>query len=534
MSTTKLIKAVIYCRVSSKEQEEAGYSLPAQEKFLRDYAEKNGFRVVKVFAVSESASGKIRRKIFNEMIEYIRKNNVSVVIVETTDRLTRNFADLPIIDKWILENKNNQIHLAKEGCILNTDSKSHEWFMWRVKVATAEYYVRLLSENVQKGQKEKIAQGWLPTKPPLGYKTVGEKGHKTHIIDEEKAPLVKKMFELYSSGNYSLNVLARIIDEEGLRNENGRKLERSRIYELLSDPFYYGKIRWKGEIYPGHHTPLISEGLFDTVQSRLKRKISAPQYKKHLPVFKGKIWCEECGGLITWEIQKGHWYGHCNHYKDCSQKTWVRQEKVEEQLFPCLLKVAPKNERALEWMHKGLKESLSDKIEYSTNIREELRNRYDQIEKKLNTMYEDRLDQRITVEFYERKSKELAAEQESILKSLQKHDKASKGYYELGAAIHGLAYKAWDVYGSKKATNQDRRLLLSYAFSNIGLNEGKLKPNYTPAFKFWADWMPLLNETFERQKIAQNERKTGDLAPVCPEMLPVPLGLKLLPSFYRI
>ncbi len=144
MSITKLIKAVIYCRVSSKEQEETGYSLPAQEKFLRDYAEKNGFRVVKVFAVSESASGKIRRKIFNEMIDYIRKNNISIIIVETTDRLTRNFADVPIIDKWILENKNNQIHLAKEGCILNTSSKSHEWFMWRVKVATAEYYVRLL------------------------------------------------------------------------------------------------------------------------------------------------------------------------------------------------------------------------------------------------------------------------------------------------------------------------------------------------------------------------------------------------------
>src|SRR3990167_8059242 len=138
------MKAVLFCRVSSKEQEETGYSLPAQEKYLRDYAQKNKFNVEKVFAVSESASGKIQRKVFNEMVTYIRKNNIAVIIVETTDRLTRNFADVPTIDKWVLEDENNQIHLAKEGCILNKNSKSHEWFMWRVKVATAEYYVRLL------------------------------------------------------------------------------------------------------------------------------------------------------------------------------------------------------------------------------------------------------------------------------------------------------------------------------------------------------------------------------------------------------
>jgi len=101
--------------------------------------------------------------------------------------LTRNFANVPIIDEWILTDEKHTIHLVEEGCTLHKDSKSHEWFMWRVKVATAEYYIRLLSENVKNGQKEKLAQGWLPSKPPLGYKTIGEKGHKIHVIDEEKS-----------------------------------------------------------------------------------------------------------------------------------------------------------------------------------------------------------------------------------------------------------------------------------------------------------------------------------------------------------
>ena len=182
MGAFKIMKAILFCRVSSKEQEETGYSLPAQEKFLREYGEKNNLEIEKVFAISESASGHTQRKTFNEMTKFIRENKIPAMVVETTDRLTRNFADVPTIDKWVMDEETNQIHLVKEGCILHRNSKSHEWFMWRVKVATAEYYVRLLSENVRKGQKEKIAQGWLPTRPPIGYKTEGEKGLKIHIL----------------------------------------------------------------------------------------------------------------------------------------------------------------------------------------------------------------------------------------------------------------------------------------------------------------------------------------------------------------
>ena len=80
----KNTKAVIYCRVSSKEQEETGYSLPAQEKFLKEYAKNNGFIIVKVFSISESASGKYQRKIFNEMMDYVKKNNIKVIMIMDT------------------------------------------------------------------------------------------------------------------------------------------------------------------------------------------------------------------------------------------------------------------------------------------------------------------------------------------------------------------------------------------------------------------------------------------------------------------
>ncbi len=125
--------------------------------------------------------------------------------------------------------------------------------------ALAKKFIANLSEEVKKGQKEKIAQGWLPTKPPIGYKTTGDKGHKIHVIDNEKAPFIREMFEPYSTGNYSTISLGKILFKKGLRNNNGSRLVKSRIYELLTDPFYYGAVRWNDIVYRGSHEPIISK-----------------------------------------------------------------------------------------------------------------------------------------------------------------------------------------------------------------------------------------------------------------------------------
>jgi len=141
------------------------------------------------------------------MLKYARKNKIKIIVCEKVDRLTRNFRDAVRINEWMNEDPERKIHLVKENCILSKDSKSHEKFIWNIKVSVAQFYTDNLSEEVKKGQMEKIAQGWLPSKPPLGYKTVGEKGHKVHVIDENVAPLIRKMFELYATGNYSLKKL---------------------------------------------------------------------------------------------------------------------------------------------------------------------------------------------------------------------------------------------------------------------------------------------------------------------------------------
>jgi DNA invertase Pin-like site-specific DNA recombinase len=502
------MKNIIFCRVSSKEQEETGYSLDAQERLLKEYSEKKGFDTVKIFKVSESASGKMVRKLFMEMFEYADKHKIHIICCEKIDRLTRNLKDASLVQDWIEQDKNREVHFLKESFILNGNTKAHENLVWDMKVAIARFYTNNLSEEVKKGQKEKLSQGWLPTKPPLGYKTIGEKGHKIHIVDEDKAPFIKKMFELYSTGNYSTTALADVMYKDGLRTRADGKLGKSILYNLLSDPFYYGKMKWKEEIKQGNHEPIISKELFDLVQKKLNRKFKSPLYTKHLPVFKAKMTCEECGGTVTWEKQKGHWYGHCNHYrKECTQKTWWRQEKVEDQLLPLLEKMAPKGKKVLEVIEKALKEAHSDEIKYHTNSMAEINNTLSIAQRRLEAIYEDKIDGKITPEYYLKKFTEYNEQKEEATEALKRLNNGNAKYYEAGYALHELALKSYEIYKSPKATTEDRRLLLSKVFSNISLGACNIKPEYTPAFEFLTKWVPKLNDTFEPVNNGLNKRQ---------------------------
>lgn len=518
-------KTVIYCRVSSKEQEETGYSLPAQEKYLREYAEKQDLVVTKVFAISESAAGYMQRKIFDEMMTYVKKHNVTNVVVETTDRLTRNFSDVPLIDKWIMSDDQNQIHLAKETCILHKNSRSHEWFMWRVKVATAEYYVKLLSENVKKGQAEKIAQGWLPTKPPLGYRTVGEKGHKIHVIDEDKTPFIKRMFELYSTGNYSVKTLVEIMYKEGMRNQRGTKVGKSRMHELLTDPFYCGKMRWNGEVKKGSHEPTISLELFDLVQSKINRNFRQPYQQKHLPVFKAKMTCARCEGTVTWETHKGHWYGHCSRYVRkgqtfrCPPTPFIRQKRVEEIIAPYYTGYAPSNERVLDVLQEAMEGNHSEEISRAQAQKNEIEKSLERVHQRMEKIYLDKLDGLISEEKHRSLYSQFKDEEDKFLTELKRLNGDKQKYFEAGYKLHELAIHAEEIYNSEEATNDERRLLLSYIFSNLSLNVENIEPKYSLGFEFMVEWIPLVNSILEPQKNVENKRQKGTLVPSHPDLL---------------
>jgi site-specific DNA recombinase len=514
-----IVGSAIYARVSSKEQEETGYSLPAQEKFLTEYAENKGFSVTKIFAISESASGKRQREVFTEMMAYVSKQDIKIIICEKVDRLTRNFKDAVMIDGWLEEDEERQVHLVKDSLVLHKNSRSQEKLNWGIRILFAKNYIDNLSEEVKKGLTEKLKQGWLPTKPPLGYKTIGDKGHKIHVIDEATAPLIRNMFELYATGEYSLKKLVEVTNKDGLRTRSGRKVPKSRMAALLGDPFYAGKIRYNNTLHAGAHEPLLSRELFERVRQVLHGK-ATPRFRKHFPLFKALIHCATCGGLITWEIQKGHWYGHCNGYRECTARKFVRQEKVAEQLLPYLDKITLKSDRLVDWIKHALKESHLDEISYNNTSREELNIRYDTIQKRLEFLYDDKVDGKISKDFYLKKFDQYTQEKEELLYGLRKQNASNTQYYELGANILDLAHRAKEIYLAEGRTVEERRTLLNLVFSNLTLQADGINVSYSKAFKILWGVTATWNTTFEPKESRMNETETEALTPVSAPLLP--------------
>lgn len=512
-------KVVIYCRVSTKEQEETGYSLDSQEKFLTDYAVGKELDIAKVFRVIESASKRQIRKTLGEMLEYTNKHDITVILCEKIDRLTRSMKDAVIIDDWVHENDSNEVYFVKEHFVLNKNTRAHDNFVWDMKVAVARFYTNNLSEEVRKGQKEKIAQGWLPTKPPLGYKTVGDKGHKIHVIDENLAPYVRHMFEYYASGLYSLTALMKKMNAEGLRTRTGSHLVKSRVADLLKDPFYYGSMRWKDYIYSGSHEPLISKEVFDRVQQVLSGK-TAPHSTKHAFQFRKMMKCGECGGTITAEIQKGIVYYHCNHFKKCNQKAYTPEKQLEEQLFGVFSFFENITPQEAEIIRSKIKANHAQEVEYKEKTLKTLGEAYSRLQKRLDNLYTDRLDENISVELWQTKQAEITAEQASIQERIKKLKDDEAKYFEIWLNILDLATRAREIY--LKRSPEQRRILLSHIFSNLVLKDEKVA--YTlkaPVQKLAERVQERLDaqKTFEPRKGRSTKGKTDSFEPVSPILL---------------
>jgi site-specific DNA recombinase len=200
------IAAVIYARVSSKEQEKEGFSIPAQIKLLNAYAMEKGFQVAQEFVDVETAK-KTGRPGFTSMVDFFKKESKSkspkepcrILLVEKTDRLYRNLKDWVTIDDLDLD-----IHFVKENVVLSKDSRSSEKFMHGIKVLMAKNYIDNLSEETKKGMLEKAEQGIFPSFAPLGYMNVESGGKRIIQPDPDLAPLVRQLFEWYATGNHSL------------------------------------------------------------------------------------------------------------------------------------------------------------------------------------------------------------------------------------------------------------------------------------------------------------------------------------------
>lgn len=498
MKESGLKYAYIYRRVSSKKQEK-GYSLDAQDRVMNEYAKKHGYIVAGDFCEGVT-SGKAGRKQFNIMLKELQAHpEVRTIITEKTDRIYRNFKDYVTLDEF----KGLEVHLVVEGKIVSDTSNSHEKLMHAIKVVLAKNYLDNLSEEVKKGQKEKIRQGGFPHKAPVGYLNImdNETGRKTIIVDPEKAPYIKRLFQLYVSGAYSVDEIKKILYDEGL-NHKGKPYAKSRLFCALKNVFYTGKFVVKGVTYEGKHEPIIDIDLFNAVQKMFNQS----KARTHDIEFSytGLIKCGYCGCQLTAELKKGKYvYYHCTGKRGGTcKKDWIREEELDE-VFTDLINKIPNPEGGLKELIKNIiKDMRKMKGDFEETSAEEIQKSIDRLTKRIDNLYADKLDGNITEEFWREKHELWYAEKDTLLNKLRILNNASKNFDEGSNLLSNFVEHAPRLF--KSANAKQKQQILKLIGSNFTYKDKKLSVELSSVFD-------LLINSASVLKLARN-RTTSELA----------------------
>ena len=476
-------KAVLYVRVSSKEQEETGFSIPAQRKLLQAYALENGLRIVAQFEEAETAKT-AGRAAFNKMLQFLRDTpDVTNVLVEKTDRLYRNFKDYSAVD---FEAMGLKIHLVKEGEILHRESKSHQKFIHGVKVLMAKNYSDNLSEEVRKGHTQKAEDGYWPSCAPIGYRNQLE--DHTIVPDPHTAPLIRLAFELMASGGYSLGKLKRHLYQKGLCTKRTKaELGKSAMHRTLSNPIYYGDFVWDGKYYRGKHSPIIDKTLYDRVQRLMTARSKSKLVKRDF-AFTSLLTCSVCGCAITAEEHhkksgKVYVYYRCtNGRRLCKKIIYLPENKLEKQLRQAIENIQIPAE-VVQMTRAALLQSSKKEQETHAAALAKLNSRYTRIQKLISAAYEDKLEGTIDAELWETKTTEWKREQADIHANISALKSADTSYMLEGIKLLELAERAAELFPAMN--HDDKRQLLKTVLLNPRLNGTTLEYEYKKPFSMF-------------------------------------------------
>ncbi len=496
----KMEDCIIINRISSQRQDE-GYSLPQQSKLNNEVALRSNCQIIKEFDIIESAKNSEKRDEFHEAINFIKKHrNIRHVFLEKTDRLTRNLYD-NVLAYNLVYNHNITFHFSRDNQILSKESKSHEKLMFDMKSVIAKNYIDNLSEEVKKGQRGMLEEGkWPGGASPTGYKKV----EKLLVPDSPRDKYIARTFKLYASGVHSLKSLKKALDKNGFRSRNGKLLTLSNYFIILTNPIYYGMMKWNNKLYLGIHEPILEKPLFDKVQELLHRTKNGeliPIYQKHDFTYRNVMACGECGCKITAEEKKktnkgnGYvhkWiYYHCTHFKPCNQTGCVREEKIEKEIMELLssLHIAP---NTTEWLKKMLRESHKEEVTFRENAFKTLNICLTQLNTKLDSLYDDKLANKIDEESYERKRQQFILEREDIKYQIARHEKADDLYKDFGCLVLDVANRASEIYQVRNS--EEKRYLLNFVFSNLNLMNKNLKFGFKSIFESIVEYQKLGSE----------------------------------------
>lgn len=413
---------IIYCRRSSEAEDRQVLSIESQMRELKSLAERLNLTVVDTLTESYSAKAP-GRPVFNEIISKISQGKVDGVICWKLDRLARN----PIDGGQI-------IWMLQRGIIKHIQTYDRGYYpednvlVMNIEFGMANQFILDLSKNVKRGLKTKAEKGVFPGPAPLGYLNdkTKERGNRNIIIDTDRFPLIRKMWDLMLTGNYSPPKILEIANKTwGFRTPKGHPMSRSGIYKVFSSPFYYGWFEYpnrSGKWYKGIHQSMVTQEEYDKVQILLGRRGRRRPRKLDF-AFTGLIRCGECGAMITAEEKNQvicsvckykfsstsrfqcpkcdtaiedmkspttlkYVYYHCTKSKNCRcTQGSVEVKRLEEQISECLSGLHI-SENFKTWAVKCLNKDCKNEFAIREQIVQSQRKAYDSCLKKIKNLFE--------------------------------------------------------------------------------------------------------------------------------------------------
>jgi site-specific DNA recombinase len=230
------MKVAAYIRVSTEEQAQEGYSIPAQRNRLEAYAISQGWEIIRWYVDEGESAKDLNRTELKRMLKALEENMFDCVLVYRLDRLTRSVLDLyQLLEKF----EKHDVKFKSATEVYDTTTAIGRLFITLV-AALAQWERENLGERVRMGMQQKAKEGkWTVSTPPLGYDS-----HDSILtVNLSEAAIVKEIFSLYLSGNGMWKIAANLNDR-GMKTKKGSHWHQNTISYILNNPIYIGKTRY--------------------------------------------------------------------------------------------------------------------------------------------------------------------------------------------------------------------------------------------------------------------------------------------------
>ena len=480
------MNAIIYVRVSTEEQKKKGYSIAGQVQECTAFAQRIGYEVTNIFTDEGKSAKDLNRPELQRMFKYIKENHKSVdaLVFWKWDRLSRGEDS----DYVQLEKIFDKYNIRPLSTMENNDDTPEAYLTRDVTRATSRYELKKDSQRTKMGMKRKASEGHFPSKAPIGYVNKRDSEDKGYIaIDDKQAFYIRKCFEYYASGMYSLDSLGKKMYKEGFKDKYGKPYRARKFEEILKNIFYIGDFMWSGERYKGKHKPIISVELFYKVQKKFGNT-NKPQHNNKQHTYKRLIRCAKCGCYFTAETKKGghdsgfYTYYHCTNKKKVhlnGLKDWTLPEYALDEAMQCVLDTIEIPNSIIKILKYNITSSL-DKVYADENKRvDEQTNRLKELNFLIKKSYEDKLKGNIKEKEFNALIEEWQQEKDLLTIEIKESVEINKHIYKNIDLIIKFCNQIPDIFIN--ASVEEKQLLLRMIIDEItydedGVIQVKLKP----------------------------------------------------------